>query len=275
MDNFIEIKNLVVFANHGVFNEEAVMGQRFEISLKLYIDIRKAAETDDISDAVNYGEVCEFVTEYTKSHRCSLIEKAARDIAYAILAEFPLLSGTEVRIEKPWAPIGLPLKCVSVNVSRMRKTAYIGIGSNMGDKKKYLDFAAGKFEENPCCRILAISDYIETKPVGDVEQDDFLNACIEIETVLPPFELLDFANRIENEAGRERKIHWGPRTLDVDILLYGDEMVNSERLTIPHREMAKRGFVLHPLSQIAPYAYHPVRRKYISELLEELENGNA
>ena len=78
-------------------------------------------------------------------------------------------------------------------------------------------------------------------------------------------------NRIEEQAGRERIVHWGPRTLDLDILLYGDEVIDSEKLTIPHKEIAKRAFVLKPLTQIAPYAHHPVKRKYVCELLEELQ----
>ena len=83
--------------------------------------------------------------------------------------------------------------------------------------------------------------------------------------------MLGLLNEIENSAGRTREIHWGPRTLDMDILLYGDAVMDTQKLTIPHREMAKRAFVLEPLCEIAPYAYHPVKRKYACELLEELK----
>ena len=271
MNDYIEIGNLIVFANHGVFREEETMGQRFMISLKLYADITKAANTDDISNSINYGEVCSFVTEFTKTHRAKLIEKAAQDIAYALLDKYPLLKTVEVKLKKPWAPIGLPLDNVLVNVTRGRVVAYLGLGSNIGDKKGYLDFAIKSIEENPYCKVVAVSDYIETKPVGEVVQDDFLNACVAVETFLPPCDLLALANEIESKAGRVREIHWGPRTLDVDILLYDELVLNSEKLTIPHREMAKREFVLKPLSQIAPFAYHPLKRKYVSELLEDLE----
>lgn len=271
MNDYIEIDNLIVFANHGVFREEETMGQRFMISLKLYADISKAANTDDISNSINYGEVCSFVTEFTKTHRAKLIEKAAQDIAYALLEKYPLLKTVEVKLKKPWAPIGLPLDNVLVNVTRGRAVAYLGIGSNMGDKKGYLDFAVKSIEENPYCKILNVSDYIETEPVGEVEQDKFLNACIAVETFLPPYDLLALVNEIENKAGRTREIHWGPRTLDVDILLYDERVINSEKLTIPHREMTKREFVLKPLSEIAPFAYHPIKHKYISELLEDLK----
>ena len=271
MNDYIEIDNLIVFANHGVFREEETMGQRFMISLKLYADISKAANTDDISNSINYGEVCSFVTEFTKTHRAKLIEKAAQDIAYALLKKYPLLKTVEVKLKKPWAPIGLPLDIVLVNVTRGRAVAYLGLGSNMGDKKGYLDFAVKEIGENPYCKVLKVSEYIETEPVGEVIQDNFLNACVAVETFLPPCDLLTLVNEIEIKAGRTREIHWGPRTLDIDILLYDELVVNSERLTIPHREMAKREFVLKPLSEIAPFAYHPIKHKYVSELLEELK----
>ena len=116
-----------------------------------------------------------------------------------------------------------------------------------------------------------VSEYIETEPYGPVEQDSFLNAVMEIETPLEAEELLSIIHDIEQEAGRERLVHWGPRTLDIDILLYDDEIINTESLNIPHVEMHKRDFVLKPLCEIAPYAYHPVLRKTAAMLLNELE----
>lgn len=280
MNDYIEIDNLVIFANHGVFDEEKRMGQRFMVSLKLYTDMSKAASTDDIRESVNYGEVCEFVTNFTKTHRSKLIEKAAQDISYALLLKYPLIKKAEVMLKKPWAPIGLPLDNILVKLSRSRVKAYIALGSNMGDKKGYLDFAISELEKNEYCKVKKVSDYIETKPVGPVSQEDFLNACAEVETVLPPFELLELLQSIENKANRVRTVHWGPRTLDLDILLYGDEIITEERLCVPHIEMANREFVLKPLCEIAPYAYHPIKRAYVAELLnklckEENSNGNA
>ena len=264
----IEIQDLVVFANHGVLKEEKAMGQKFVISLSLFADMQKAAGTDDINEAVNYAEVCEFVTEFTKKNRCKLIEAAAENIATALLLCYPLLSRVDVKLKKPWAPVGLPLGSIGVSISRSRHTAYIGVGSNMGDKKGYLDFAVKKLTESDICRVRKVSGYITTEPVGDVEQDDFLNACIALETVLSPGELLEFLQTIENEAGRERTVHWGPRTLDLDLLLYDDAVIFTDDLTVPHPEMTKRRFVLEPLAEIAPYAYHPVARDYIINLLE-------
>ncbi len=105
-----------------------------------------------------------------------------------------------------------------------------------------------------------------------MEQDDFLNGCLEIETIYSPQDLLAVINDIEQGAGRKRLIHWGPRTLDIDILLYDQEMIMEDTLKVPHVEMAKRAFVLEPLAEIAPYAYHPGYHKTIIELLEILQN---
>lgn len=271
MNDYIEIDNLVVFANHGVFDEEKRMGQRFMVSLRLYMNMSKAAYTDDIDESVNYGEVCEFVTEFTKTHRSKLIEKAAQDIAYALLMKYPLISKAEVELKKPWAPIGLPLDNVLVRLIRKRTKAYISMGSNMGDKNGFLDFAVNELESNELCKVVKVSKYIETLPVGPVKQDNFLNACVEVETLLPPYDLLELLQSIENKANRVRTVHWGPRTLDLDIILYGRDIITDERLTVPHIEMANREFVLKPLCEIAPYAYHPIKRMYVSELFEDLK----
>lgn len=268
--DFIKIQDIVVFANHGVLNEEKTMGQKFIITLELYADMSKAAETDDIDNAVNYAEVCSFVTEFTKTNRCRLIEAAAENIANALLIAYPMLRRVDITLKKPWAPIGLPLDSVSVKLSRERNTAYISIGSNMGDKKAYLDFALEALRASGACDVKRVSEYIITKPVGDVAQDDFLNACAEVETVLTPHALLELLHTIENSAGRERTVRWGPRTLDMDIILYGNAVIDTEDLKIPHPEMTKREFVLAPLAEIAPYAYDPVAKDYAVNLLERI-----
>ncbi|MCH5211868.1 MAG: 2-amino-4-hydroxy-6-hydroxymethyldihydropteridine diphosphokinase [Oscillospiraceae bacterium] len=276
MNDCIEIRNLIVFANHGVMPEEKTMGQKFMISMKLYNDMSQAAKTDDINKAVNYAEVCSFVTEFTKQNRCKLIEAAAENIANALLVCYPTLSRVDITLKKPWAPIGLPLDSVAVELTRKRHIVYIGIGSNMGDKQGYLDFAVKSLEESDVCNVRKVSRFIVTKPYGGVEQDDFLNGCIELDTVLEPKALLDLLHEIENKAERKREVHWGPRTLDLDILLYDDMVMHTDTLTIPHPEMAKREFVLSPLTEIAPYAYNPVARDYAVNMLERIKcNDNT
>ena len=120
-----------------------------------------------------------------------------------------------------------------------------------------------------------MSDFITTAPYGGVEQDDFLNGALKLRTLLPPEELLDRLHEIEAQANRKRIIHWGPRTLDLDILLYDDLILDTPDLYIPHIEMQKRDFVLEPLAQIAPYARHPVYQRTVSQLLELLKEGKT
>ena len=266
----IHIENLEIFANHGVFQEETNLGQKFLVSLVLYVDTRKAGKKDCLEESIHYGEVSHFITTYTKKHTCKLIEAAAEDLAEALLLHYPLLKGVTLELKKPWAPVGLPLETVSVKITRFWHRAYLGLGSNLGDKQAYLEQAVKALGEAKGCRVAKVSSYLVTEPYGGVEQDDFLNACLALDTLLSPQELLEQIHVIEQAAHRERLIHWGPRTLDLDILLYDDELLETEDLIIPHVEMHKREFVLKPLSEIAPYKRHPVYQKTVTELLETL-----
>ena len=271
MNDCIMIDNLVVFANHGVLKEEKTMGQKFVISLRLYADLYPAAISDDLSKALNYAEICAFVTEFTQRNRCALIESAAVNIADALLRKYSSLLRVEIILKKPWAPIGLPLDQAAVHLTRIRHRAYIGAGSNIGDKKAYLDFAVNELKSDRNCIVNKVSSYIVTAPVGGVEQDDFLNACFEIDTIYSPHELLDKLHEIENKAGRTREIHWGPRTLDLDILLYDEIMYHDDTLTIPHPLMHERAFVLQPLTEIAPHAKNPVIGECAVRMLERIK----
>ena len=130
--------------------------------------------------------------------------------------------------------------------------AYIGLGSNLGDSVATLKSACLAIAAVDGIQILAISSFYRSQPVGPQDQPDFVNAAIRVGTTLSAEQLLDALQAIENQHGRVRTQHWGPRTLDLDILLYDDQQINNQRLRIPHPEIPFRGFVLYPLQEIAP-----------------------
>ena len=265
--DYISIDNLEVFANHGVFEEEVNLGQKFIISVKLYFDASAAGKEDDLTRSVNYTEVCSAITQWMKTNTCKLIETVAERLSHKLLTDYEIVRSVDVTVKKPWAPIGLPLECVSITISRKWHTVFLSVGSNMGDRRKYLTDGIDFLRSNKDIRVLSVSEIIETKPYGKTDQDDFLNSAVMLETLLSPEELLEVLHDAENEAGRVRSEHWGPRTLDMDILLYDDLIINTEDLTIPHADMLNRDFVLKPLCEIAPYAYHPVANKRICEIM--------
>lgn len=268
----ITIDKLEIFANHGVYPEENVLGQKFIISVVLYTSTRKAGVTDELSFSVNYGEVSHFIRKYMTKNTWKLLECAAEHLAQAILLEYPLVKKLDLEIQKPWAPIALPLNTVSVKITRGWHTAYIALGSNIGDKKAYLDMAVKHLNERKDCQVKKVSDYLVTAPYGVTDQDDFLNGALELQTILDPEELLQALHQIEQEANRVRTIHWGPRTLDLDILMYDDLVLDTPELHVPHIEMHLRDFVLIPMNQIAPWKRHPLIGKTIEEMLQNLKN---
>lgn len=266
----IEIKNLEIFANHGVFPEENVLGQKFVISATLYTDTRKAGLTDELTASIHYGEVSHMITKFTKEHTYKLLEALAENLCQMLLQELPLLKMITLRVEKPWAPVALPLETVAAEITRGWHTAYVAFGSNLGDKKKFLDDGIQGLRTTPSCEVEAVSEYLVTEPYGGVEQDEFLNGVLKLRTLLTPEELLDRLHELEAAANRERIIHWGPRTLDLDILFYDNEIIDTPDLHIPHIDMENRDFVLKPMDEIAPYYRHPVLNKTIHQLLNEL-----
>lgn len=268
--DIIKIENLEVFAKHGVFPEENVLGQKFLVSATLYTDTRKAGKTDDLTASIHYGEVSQFIDGYMKLHTYKLIERVAECLAEELLLHTEHLQKIELEVKKPWAPVGLPVEYVSVKIERQWHTVYIALGSNMGNKQQYLDNAVEALDRWEGCHVTKKSSWLVTPPYGVTEQDDFLNGCLELRTLLEPEELLEVLHKLEQDAGRERIIHWGPRTLDLDIIFFDNMLIETDKLCIPHVEMQKRDFVLKPLHEIAPYKHHPGNGKTVREMLEEL-----
>ena len=270
----IHIDGLEIFANHGVLEAETQLGQKFLISATLKLDLRQAGKTDDLSKTVNYAEVCQTIQTRMTEETHQLIEACAQRIASEILHTFPLVRQVTITIEKPWAPIGQSVRNLSVQISRKWSKVYLGLGANMGDPKETLDKAIAAL---PCegLRILKCSSYYTTKPISDIPQDDYQNCALEAETTLSPEELMAHLLETEASLGRERNAHWGPRTIDIDLLTYDNIVTDDPQVTLPHPRMHERLFVLVPLCELNPNIIHPLLHRRISELKAELEQTQS
>lgn len=266
----IFVDKLKVFAHHGVLEKETRNGQFFYVSLEIETDFCKAAKSDDLSETVDYASVVEFVYHFMVRDNYKLIETVCVRLADAILLEYKKVREIKVTIYKPDAPIDRDFENVSVSCERKRHIACLSIGSNVGESEKTLKDAISEIDRDYRCQVLNKSKFIVTKPYGGVEQDDFVNGAIMVETFMEPNEFLDFLHEIEYNHGRERKVHWGPRTLDLDIVFYDDIVLDTSNLTIPHVDMQNREFVLKPLCEIAPDKRHPVYGKSVKQLYDEL-----
>jgi len=147
--------------------------------------------------------------------------------------------------------------------------AYLGLGSNVGDREEYIEQAVFLLGKSKGIDIVKRSTNHETEAEGGGDQPSFMNAAVMIKTNLTPYELLDKIHEIETALGREREVEWGPRTIDIDILMYGDLILSDDKLQIPHPSMHERLFVLLPLKEIAPKAIHPTIEKTIEMLHDE------
>ncbi len=157
----------------------------------------------------------------------------------------------------------------------MDNTAYIGIGSNQRDAFSNCTVAIDRICASGKIRLLKQSSYYRTEPWGYRDQDDFINLVIKIQTSYTAPELLVFLQSVERELGRVRTKPWGPRTIDLDILFYNNDIFTSSRLTIPHPHIGNRGFVLIPLEEIDPQLLHPVYRKTVTQLLDSLDDSSG
>ncbi len=155
----------------------------------------------------------------------------------------------------------------------MKTRVFLCLGSNLGDRKGNLDDALRLISD--FADIRNVSSVYETAPVGYLDQPDFLNVVCEISTDLKPQELLERTQGIERELGRRKTVRFGPRNIDVDIILYGNEIINSDKLTIPHARMTDRAFVMVPLCEIAPDVVHPVRHMTIHDITDKIDKSGV
>lgn len=266
----IKIVDLQVYAKHGVKAEEKVLGQKFLVSITMQVDTEISGQTDNINDTVSYSRVAHMAEDFLKNNSYNLIEAVVENLAEHLLLNFDKIKEIEVEVKKPWAPMRLLLEFVSVRTKRKWHAVYLALGSNVGDKQKNFEDALAFLDAEQKIRVQKVSPFIITKPMANMKQDDYLNGVAKIKTLLPPSDLLVIINKIEEKLGRVRTTHWGPRTIDLDILLYDDLIVNTKNLTIPHYDFHNREFVLQSLCKIAPDAFHPLLNQNAYQMLNSL-----
>jgi dihydroneopterin aldolase / 2-amino-4-hydroxy-6-hydroxymethyldihydropteridine diphosphokinase len=253
----IELRGLRLMPVIGVLDHERQAPQPIEVDVTLHVDLTDACQTDELDDTVHYGEVCETIEKIAHQRHDLLLERFAGRIAEAILDSQPRVEAVDLKVTKLRPPIPSDVATSAVAIHRSRAgtvaldaghhRAILALGSNLGDRAGYLRFATRHLGN-----VVAESEVYETDPIGPGEQGAYLNMVVAVDTSLDPFALLRRCQRVEAAAGRERKVHWGPRTLDVDVLFYDDVTMNSPTLVIPHPRIIDRGFVLAPLHDVAP-----------------------
>lgn len=261
----ILVKDLKLFGYHGVREHEKKNGQYFIFNIRVDIEDEGLEDSDDLRETLSYSDVIKEVKKINKEQRCDLLETLSRKIAEKIIDMSDLVKKVDVRVEKPDPPIDEELGSVGVQYSFYRDKnqkdenkavrVLLSLGSNMGDRGKNIQEALGILESDPHIKVMKISSLYETEPMYVEDQESFYNiaAEIEVDRQMGPFRLLGLVKSIEYDMGRKSgEKRYGPRLIDIDILYYGDEKIESGILEIPHPRISERRFMLIPLAQIAP-----------------------
>ena len=268
--SLIRIRDLKVFGHHGVYQEETDFGQNFYVCVDAYQDTAPAASMDELMLTTNYADMCDHIVKFLTENTYKLIETAAEELSKSLLLKYTLVNSVVVEIKKPEAPIGHPFDYVSVVRKMSRHKVVLSLGSNMEDREKHIRDAIAELDEDPSTNVVKVSGMFETEPYGYTDQASFINCAVTISTLLDPEDLLVFVQGIEAKHNRVREIHWGPRTLDIDIIFYDNLVYGDASLQIPHIDMQNRFFVLEPVCEIEPGFVHPVYNKTVLQLLNEL-----
>ena len=240
------------FEGHtGCLDFEKTDGQKFIVSLELYVDRIKGCYSDELSDTVDYANIYKAVKEIVTADKGNLIECLAQKISDRVLDEDKRINKVKVTVSKPEAPVNGIFDTMEVTIERRQKEYVIlSLGSNLGDRENNILSAEEALKAIPGISGFKCASIYETEPVGLEDQPYFLNTCVGFYTDIEPFELLDKIHVIENELLRTREIHWGPRTIDIDIIFYGDQVIMKPELTIPHPRWNLRSFVTVPLREL-------------------------
>ena len=240
------------FEGHtGCFDFEKKDGQKFIVSLDLFVDRIRGCYTDNLADTVDYSKIYEVTKETVTGDDGNLIERLAQKIADAVLEADKRILKVRVNVSKPEAPVKGIFETMEVTIERNRKEfVIVSLGSNMGDREANILAAEKALQAIDGNEGFKFASIYETEPVGLEDQPYFLNTCVGFYTDIEPFELLDKIHVIENDLLRTREVHWGPRTIDIDIIFYGDRVIMKPELTIPHPRWNVRSFVTVPLREI-------------------------
>jgi len=272
--------------HHGVLPDEREQGQVFVVDLTLELDLREAGASDDLADTVSYAEVAAEAVAVMEGPPANLIETVAERIAEAALLHYRV-QAVEVTVHKPQAPVGVPFGDVSVRVRRVRDVpVVIALGANEGGPAEVLATLTSAVRHLGAVDGLTLrqaSRLFRTRAVGGPVQPDYLNAVVLGSTRLPPEALLRELHAVEARHGRRRVVRCGARTLDLDLIQYGDpaagtDVVSSaDGLALPHPRAAERAFVLRPWLDADPQALlrHGSGVLAVSELLRDLDDGDS
>jgi dihydroneopterin aldolase/2-amino-4-hydroxy-6-hydroxymethyldihydropteridine diphosphokinase len=279
MTDRIALQGISARGHHGVLDFEKADGQDFVVDVTLEVDLRRAGRSDVLAHTVNYAEVAADVVSLITGPSLDLIETLAEQIAVAALRR-PLVQAVEVTVHKPQAPVGVPFGDVRVVVERHRdESVVIALGANLGAVRSTLEASVRALADVDGLQITAVSDLFESDPVGGPDQPVYLNAVVLARTRLAAFALLKELHAIEADHGRLRETRWGARTLDLDLIQYGDpdsgsELVSQDpELMLPHPRAHERAFVLAPWLALDAEAQLRVGEALVpvSELLERVD----
>ncbi len=252
MTDHIVLQGISARGFHGVLDFEKTDGQDFVVDVTLEVDLRRAGRSDLLTHTVSYAEVAADIVDVIAGPSLDLIESLAEQIAATALRR-PLVQSVEVTVHKPQAPVGVPFGDVQVTIERCRdERVVIALGANLGDVQATLESAVRALADVDGLRITGVSDLFETDPVGGPDQPVYFNAVVLARTRLAPFALLTELHSIEADHGRVRETRWGARSLDLDLIQYGDPAAGSElvsqdpEMMLPHPRAHERAFVLAP-----------------------------
>ncbi|PKK40343.1 2-amino-4-hydroxy-6- hydroxymethyldihydropteridine pyrophosphokinase [Clostridiaceae bacterium JG1575] len=260
----ITLQGVSFYGYHGVLAHEKERGQLFCFDCTYRLDA--SCCEDDLQHTVSYGSVATALAEFGASTRFDLLETLAHEAAGHLLETFSGIESLDLTIHKPRAPIRTAFTDVSLRVERGWHRVYLGLGSNLGDRAAHLKMAQDYFKDLPKVRDVRCAPVYETAPYGVLDQPRFLNTALSLSTYLTPKEVLHHARHVEQRAQRKRERRWGARTLDVDLLLYGDWVFEEEDLIVPHPELSLRDFVLIPLLALNPYLRDPRTKERLKDL---------